>query len=139
MTSFVTGSSFECVSLSCADNGAFYVRLIHDSRDPKYSMAMPVRFVEEEDNNWLNLVEDKRPLRWIIGEQVKFLNQTEKCLARVMRALILTHSKLLDTFTFGKQNNDSFVAIVEIPQGKEREFEKIASVILIRPPSVKIN
>lgn len=131
--------SINTVSICCSQNGAMYIRLIHDSRDPNYKTAMPVRFVEEEDNNWLNITEDKRPLRWIIGEQDRFLNQTDKCLAKIMRAIIRTHSKMLDSFAFGYGNTDSFVATVEIPQGKEKEFEKISEAVLIRPPSANIN
>jgi hypothetical protein len=132
-------SGSEYVVTCCTQDGAMYVRLVHDSRDPNYKKAMPVRFVEEEDNWWMNITEDRRPLRWTIGEQDKFLNQSDKCLARIMRALIKTHSKMLDSFAFGKDNTDAFVATVEIPQGKEKEFEKLASAILVRPTTAKIN
>jgi hypothetical protein len=139
VNSFLTGSSFETVPICCSNEGAMYVRIIYDSHDPNYKCAAPVRFVIDDDEYAFNVTVDKRHTRWIIGEEDKFINQTDKCLAKIMRALLKTHSKLIESFAFGEGRKDSFVSIVEVPEGNEKLFEQLADVKLLKPPKVRVN
>lgn len=134
---FISGS-IETARICCNEEGAMYVRIIYDSHDPNYRNAMPVRFIVDDEHS-IAVTVDKRHTRWLIGESNKFLNQTDKCLAKVMRAVIKTHSKILDSFTFGSDKKDSFVMIVEVPEGNEKLFEQLANVDLIRPPKAQVN
>lgn len=138
MQQFISGS-IETARICCNEDGAMYVRIIYDSHDPNYKNATPVRFTVDDNEHSLSVTVDKRHTRWLVGESNKFLNQTDKCLAKVMRAVINTHSKILDSFTFGSEKKDSFVMIVEVPEGNEKLFEQQAGVDLIRPPKVQIN
>lgn len=138
MQQFISGS-IETARICCDDYGAIYVRIIYDSHDPNYKNATPVRFVTDDNEHSIFVAVDKRHTQWLIGESSKILEQTDKCLAKVMRAVIKTHSKILDSFTFGSNKKDSFIMIVEIPEGNEKLFEQLADVKLMRPPRVQIN
>jgi len=134
---FISGS-IETAQICCNEEGAMYVRIIYDSHDPNYRNAWPVRFVVDDEHS-IAVTVDNRHTRWLVGESNRLLDQTDKCLAKVMRAVIKTHSKILDSFTFGPDKKDSFIMIVEVPEGNEKLFQQLADVDLIRPPKAQVN
>lgn len=83
---------------------------------------------------------------WDLGDEPSVTNQwpryNDKCLARIMRALITTngrwHACHIDTGSGFAAGKETFTARISLPAGRKEEFENLVGFPLTAPPTISL-